>query len=344
VSAHIASWQGLLVGLSLAAIRAFGWTYEATALWGGAALVAFVLFARGFFAYRRSGGVSKPTPIQRREHVAIAVGWIGLGVPWVVLVFTSSSKGFIDITGSGHQSAVLAMLVIAAVALYFVFFSTLIDWSYVRPRLRGAFGAICGTSMRKLWRRTTQIWLFHRAVAMFGGIAAITGLVALGANNWVRPIDETVAGVIATVATIIAGYYLTRAASVLAIAINPPIQVGDVIEIAEEFRVHQPGKLREYFVVDVAMEGAKLLQLGENDSVTRSGPDAGRTHDRTVDVLEIAKLLRGRRPATPCAPACRHLTEHCACISSWAPPDQAKETKKKRWWQRDSGVEMTEPV
>ena len=153
------------------------------------------------------------------------------------------------------------MLVIAAVAAYLIFMSTLMHSFYVLPHLRGGRGTICATSLEERWRAVTRIWLLHRAAATFGVIAGATALIALSANSWIRPIDETVAGVvIAAIATIIAGYYLTRAAPLLAMAINPPVQVGDVIQIAEEFNVHKPGELREYFVVDVALEGVKAAR------------------------------------------------------------------------------------
>jgi hypothetical protein len=230
-------------------------------------------------------------------------------------------------SGPNHGPVVLAMTLIAIVSAALIFLSGLIDWFYVRPHLRGTMGSVCTTSFESRWRSVTRIWLMHRAAATLGPIAGVTAIIALTANTWIRPIDEVVAGAIAAVATIIAGYYITRTAPLLAIAINPPVQVGDVIEIAEEFNVYKPGVLREYFVVDVALEGVKLLRVGRNDAVRRTGRDADRTHDRTIDVTDIAKLLRGRRPVQPCPQACQKLTEQCACATPYHPPSKEHEQK-----------------
>jgi hypothetical protein len=313
--------QGFFVGLALAVILAFGWAWEAVGLLAGAGFFVLLPFLMGRVARRRYANGSGPEPVDRGDHVKVVIGLFLLVVPMLVIAVVFDATGFIDITASDHRAVVLAMLVITAVGLYLIFISTLMDWFYVLPHLRGGCGTICATSLEERWRGVTRTWLLHRAVATLGTIAGVTALVALSANSWVRPIDETVAGVIAAVATIIAGYYLTRVAPLLAIAVNPPVQVGDVIEIAEEFNVHRPDKLREYFVVDVALEGVKLLQIEEGDQVPRVGPDARRTHDRTVDVMEISKLLRGRRPVRPCPRECQRLTEYCACKSAWLPPD-----------------------
>jgi hypothetical protein len=318
VSPTAAIFQGFFVGLAAATILAFGWTWEAFGLLAGAALLVLVPYLMGRAARRRATDKQGPGAVETGAHARIGVGLLLLVVPmFIVALFPGA--GFIDVTESSHRAEVLAMLMIATVMSYLVFISTLTDWFYVLPNLRGGRGTICATSLEGTWRGVTRVWLLHRALATLGAIAGITALVALAANSWVRPLDEVVAGVIAGVATIIAGYYLTRAAPLLAIAVNPPVQVGDVIEIAEEFSVHRPEDLREYFVVDVALEGVKLLQVLQGDRVLRDGPDARRTHDRTVDVMEISKLLRGRRAVRPCREGCQRFTEHCACDLAWLP-------------------------
>ena len=320
MSSTAAIVQGFFVGLALAAILAFGWVFEAGALLAGAGLFVLFPFFMGRAARVQSGGDSGPRPVAKADQIKVRVSLLMLAAPVVAIAVLPGAVGFIDISASSHRAVVLAMLVIAAVAAYLIFMSTLMDSFYVLPHLRGGRGTICATSLEERWRAVTRIWLLHRAAATFGVIAGATALIALSANSWIRPIDETVAGVIAAIATIIAGYYLTRAAPLLAMAINPPVQVGDVIQIAEEFNVHKPGELREYFVVDVALEGVKLLQVGEGDEIPSAGPDARRTHDRTVDVMEISKLLRGRRPVRPCSGKCQLLTKHCACPSgAWLP-------------------------
>lgn len=320
MSPTAAIFQGLFVGAMLAVVRAFGWAWEADALLAGAVIFVVLPYWMGRAARREVADGLGPKPVELEERIEIGASLLLLVLPAFPVIFVHGATGFIDVAGSDRQDVVLAMLLIATVAGYLVYVSTLMDWFYVRPYLRGGCGTVCATSLEERWRGITRVWLLHRAAAMLGVIAGITALVALAANSWIRPIDEVVAGVIAGVATIIAGYYLTRAAPLLAIAVNPPVQVGDVIEIAEEFNVHRPEDLREYFVVDVALEGVKLLQVQKGDRVPRSGPDAKRTHDRTVDVMEISKLLRGRRAVRPCPGKCQRFTEHCACTSAWLPP------------------------
>jgi hypothetical protein len=330
--------QGFAAGLFVAAIYAFGWACEGTFLLAGVFSVWLLLSIVGVVASRAprkspkaSDDKSAPSPLAKGDYALVLAGGLLLVFPWFVLVVFGEA-GFVNVTKSKNQDVILAMLLIAAVVVSLILVSTMIDWSYVRPRLRGHRGSICATSMKGQWRSVTRFWLLHRTVVMLAGIAGATALVALAANAWVRPFDEVIAGAIAAAATVVTGYYLTRAAPSLAIAFNPPVQVGDVIEIAEEFQVHEPEKLREYFVVDIAREGMKLLQLEGRNRVRRVGPDALRTHDRTIDALEITKLLRGRRPIGPCASKCQLLTEFCDCKAGWLPP--VKPTRKQKREQR----------
>jgi hypothetical protein len=321
VSPTASIFHGIVVGILLALLRSFGWAWEADALTAGVLLVVPVLWAAGRPARRsRPDG---PSSVPPTDHRRIGIAVLALVVPSLLVVVTPGATGFIEVKDSAHQAVILAMLLISIASAQLVLVSGLLDWFYVRPHLRGGLGTVCATSLESKWRNVTRVWLLHRAAATLGPIAGITALIALTANSWIRPIDETVAAAIAGVATIIAGYYITRTAPVLAIAINPPIQVGDVIEIAEEFNVHEPGRLREYFVVDVALEGVKLLLVDRGDLVGRSGQDAERTHDRAVDITDIAKLLRGRRPIQPCPGFCQKLTLHCACPHPWVPSKPA---------------------
>lgn len=306
----------------LAVLGAFDWVWVAAGLGvGGYLLVALLPYRMGREARQSLDGLGVE-PMKGGFGVRVAP--LLLVVPAVLLllhVFIPSAIGFIDVAES-DRGAVLSLLVIATIVLYLMLFSTLMDWYYVLPNLRGGGGTICATSLDERWRGVTRTWLLHRAAATLGGIAGVTALVAISANSWVRSIDDVVAGAIAAAATIIGGYYLTRAAPLLPIAINPPVQVGDVVEIAEEFSVHEPELLREYFVVDVALEGVKLLKVGDEDLIRRTGPDAMRTHDRMVDVMEIGKLLRGRRPVRPCSNGCQRLTKYCACDRPWVPSNE----------------------
>ena len=201
-----------------------------------------------------------------------------------------------------------------------IYCSSVVDWMYVRPHFLGSPEPVCRMSTTKSWRLVTRIRLAHRLAAVLGFLAGLTTMVALAANHWVKPIDETIAGAIAGVATVVAGYYLTRAAPLVAQAMNPAIQISDVVELAEEFNVADPAVGRWYFVVDVAWEGVKLLELQETVSsnelavgVSLRADDAASTqrHDRVIDVGDIARLVRRRRAMTPCRGTCVHLAYQC---------------------------------
>ncbi|HEX8207543.1 MAG TPA: hypothetical protein VF587_15880 [Solirubrobacteraceae bacterium] len=328
-------FHGLAVGTLLALLRAFGWSWEANALLAGALIVVVPLWLIGRSSRHDRRDEGGPPPLPTSERWAIAAAFAAVVVPSAV-IWATGAAGFIDVHTAKHDTrpVALALVLIAFACSALIFLSGLIDWFYVRPHLRGGRGSVCATSFAGYWRGLTRIWLLHRAAATLGPIAGITAIVALTANTWLRPVDETIAGAIAAVATIIAGFYITRTAPLLAIAINPPVQVGDVIQLAEEFNVYEPEQLREYFVVDVALEGVKLLAVDGEDHVRRVGRDAMRTHDRTIDVTDIAKLLRSRRPVLEaCDVGCARLTEHCRCPRRFSPPPKQPPARaeQRRW-------------
>jgi hypothetical protein len=215
--------------------------------------------------------------------------------------------------GNG-QPTVLAMMIVALCCSSLIYVSSLIDLVYVRPHLQGARGPVCRTSTNSIWYSVTRIRLVHRIGAMLGFIAGATVLVALAANHWIRPIDEVSAGVIGAVATVIAGYYMTRAAPLIALAMNPCLQLGDVVELAEEFNSPEPG--RRYFVVDIAWEGCKLLEVPSPGHAVDSSPPASHGWDRMVDISDVARLVRRRHRMAECRGSCRHLVEQCLGLSA----------------------------
>jgi hypothetical protein len=326
VSPTASIFHGLAVGLLLAVMRLFGWAWEADAFVAGAVVLVVPLAWMGRDASK--GHAEGPPSLLYKEMPRILLAFAAVVVPSLAIwLIPGRLTGSVNVHPGDHEATVLAMVVIAVASAGLIFLSGLIDWFYVRPQLRGTLGSICATSFESRWRGLTRIWLLHRAAAVLGIIAGSTAIVALTANAWIKAVDDSVAGAVAAVATIVGGYYISRTAPLLAIAINPPVQIGDVIEIAEEFNVHKPEMLREYFVVDVALEGVKLLKLEDDDVVRRDARDKDRTHDRTVDVADIAKLLRGRRPIRkPCKDTCRKLTPHCACeAGAWSGPPKKDE-------------------
>ena len=60
-----------------------------------------------------------------------------------------------------------------------------------------------------------------------------------------------------------------------------------------------------YYVVDVSIEGVKLLQLDE-DGLPKgaAGKDPGRKHDRSLALVDVPRLLRFRGRFTGCDQVC----------------------------------------
>lgn len=207
-------------------------------------------------------------------------------------------------------STVQAMFVLPAAGAGAVYLSSLLDRYYVRPRMSGGHwdaAMPCHPYGRKPnWRRVTQIWLLHRLLSYLAVVAAGAGMVILPLAHWLGGLTQADIAAIAAAATILAGYYLSRAAPVIAFVENPPVSVGDVIDVAEEFETEIG--FSSYYVVDVSVEGLKLRRLPPQGAL--------RTHDRLLDINDVSRLLRARDvDHKPCASCCQLVNVHCRAVS-----------------------------
>lgn len=291
MSATVIAWQGSVVGMLLLLLRAFGYTDEATLYALGVAVTAALVWLASFPA-RRTLGV--PVGLgDERERRRILFGLGAVVIP--LLLMTVADKGvFIHV--ASHQAVSLAMTLIVLTGAALILLSSLVDWFYVRPYLLDSFTPFSVPVAVDPWRMVTRVRLVHRLLAVLGVLAGSTALVALVANTWISELNEVVAGVIGGVATVIAGYYLTRAAPLVALATNPLVQICDVVELAEEYTIPEAEPARSYFVVDIAWEGVKLLEVPRLRSADGLLDHRSPHYDRMVDVADIAKLLRRRRP------------------------------------------------
>jgi hypothetical protein len=288
-------WQGIAVGLFVLALRLFGNVDEALIYAACVLAAAGVVWLLSRRARRRLGsgaGLGNPSERSRVLGSLLALAVVQFGQ---CISRLHGWNGFIHV--GSHEGLVLTMLLIALSATTTIYLSSLIDWFYVRPHLETTYGPEQADSTRGSWRMVTRVRLVHRLLAVLGVLGGATAIVALAANAWVsKPLGDTAAAAISAVATIIAGYYFARAAPLVALATNPSVQICDVVELAEEFNVPDPDAPRSYFVVDIAWEGVKLLELPRLRSTgDLIAPDAPH-YDRMVDVGEIAKLVRRRRP------------------------------------------------
>jgi hypothetical protein len=291
MSATVIAWQGSIVGALLLLLRAFGYTDEAT-LYALGVAVATVLVWLASLPARRTLGVAVGLGDSRERRRIL----FGLGATVMPLLLVTIVGEGIFIHVASHEAVVLAMTLIVLTGAALILLSSLVDWLYVRPHLLDSFTPFAVRVSADPWRMVTRVRLVHRLLAVLGVLAGSTAIVALIANTWIRQLDEVVAGAIGGVATVVAGYYLARAAPLVALATNPLVQICDVVELAEEYTIPDAAPTRSYFVVDIAWEGVKLLEVPRLRSTDGLLDHRSPHYDRMVDVADIARLLRRRRP------------------------------------------------
>lgn len=220
--------------------------------------------------------------------------------------------------------------------------SALVDWAVIRPRLLGTLGTRsfpcqAGRKHSTSWRLMTRVWLGHRIAAYLLVRVGLVLLIAFAAaalidphvfdptaktgtsdpQDWVQPL-ATVAGAVAAAIFV---FFLNRLMPVLALVMNPRLAVGDRVVLAEEFGAgvaNQP----EYYVVDVAIEGVKLLQLGEGGQPKgAAGKDPHREHDRSLSLADVPRLVRFRGRFSGCDTVCCKANHNCPLRHADPVPD-----------------------
>jgi hypothetical protein len=237
---------------------------------------------------------------------AIAVmTWVGGLVPLAVI------HGVVG-EAHGHPSWLWRALAIDFTAVFGTFYlSSLTDWCYVVPRMKGLGDNSClpcQTSTLGKWKAVTRFWLLHRIAAyLIGRIGLLTGMVLIAAQL-LPPLSNSAISAIATVVAALLIFYLNRVIAVGGLVSNPPIQVGDKVVLAEEFGtgvVQRPA----YYIVDVSIEGVKLLEVDGRDQPRRAGFSRG--HDRTLNLADVSRLLRARERFEGCRSECCKANEYC---------------------------------
>jgi hypothetical protein len=143
-----------------------------------------------------------------------------------------------------------------------VFWSSMVDWYWVLPRISGLLGhRSCRAAPEPgapgiSWEEVTRWWLIHRtiaavAVAVCGGglLGTLTGLGARSLDA--TPAVQGMIGVLTAVVATFAEVYRKKAAHGLPLFLHPEIVVG------ESYRDAEAG---DCLPVDVAMEGFKIVK------------------------------------------------------------------------------------
>lgn len=249
----------------------------------------------------------------RASVVAIGAGVIASGPALVFLVdrlLDRTSLPHLPLDDGGHVYTVQAMAVLVAVAVGSLYVSSLVDWCYVLPRMRGELGddMPCQQSMARRWAKLTCLWLLHRLAAILLFVFALSATVTIAAIEWLG-FSDPLGAAIGAAATLFAGFYLRRAATVIAFVNNPPVHVGDKVVLADEPE-HSPFPDSSYYVVDVSVEGVRLLLLADDDAMVE--PDSPREHDRLLDVEAAFALVRARRRFGACSrERCNGVNPYC---------------------------------
>jgi hypothetical protein len=327
------------VGLTAMAVLSSPFTAR---LYGAAmALIILVLPAVGDRA--------RDERTQGKEWIGFALAALLVaGVPWLVgaerwePAATARSGGLLwdprwraGIAGEDLDS-VLVILIGSTTAFAAIYISSLIDFVYVQPLMSGSGKGPAGTrmpcqsSMHLRWKTVSRIWLAHRLFSTLGFVLGMTVVVAIAVTRWVTDVDETTAAAVAAAATLLAGFYLTRARSVMAYLQNPSLWVGDAVEVIDE----ETSWTRRYYVQDVSLEGFKLIELpaGADDNTPKRHEPIWPSHDRMLDLPDILRLVRTRRRFLPCGdcpsrckrvnPSCplKDVDDHCRSEATAAVP------------------------
>jgi hypothetical protein len=294
---------GLLVALSF-----LGDPTAAAALGGAIFLVGVVIHLAS-----RRGLPEESRPTQFGTHAAtLAV----LAAMPLVLTF----QGIWHPHEHDYVS-VRAVVLSMAAGMAVIYLSSLVDRFFLRPRLSNRDRA-CLTSLEGRWRANTQIWLLHRLAAFLAFRLAVAVSLAFVATAVLHNPSDATKSAIAGVVLFVVGYYISRITPIATLAINPPMYVGDKVVLAEEYTAASAHS--GYFVVDVALEGFKLLEVDEFDVLLHK--DDRRMHDRLLPITDVPRLLRSRHRFD----GCRASDQGCGEINPYCPIYKSRVAEEAR--------------
>jgi uncharacterized membrane protein YidH (DUF202 family) len=317
---HYRPWDGLRAfGLSTGGVIAFAAATAASittvALVGLPVVCALLaIFLMGFagllLLLNWEATDSSRAERKRRDRPAVtaAVCGVGLVAAGAAFAVTDDLVAAIDWSPQGFWRGLVVDFTVISGALYL---SSLIDWSYVVPRMKG-MGEIewlpCQSSTLERWQTLTRIWLAHRIAAYLIARVGLLAAVVLVAARLLPPLSDSAVSALATVVAALLIFYVNRVVSIGGLVSNPPIQVGDKVVLAEEFGTGVAER-PSYYVVDVSIEGVKLLEIDGEDQPCRVGLQRG--HDRSLSLADVGRLLRARERFQGCRSECCRANKYC---------------------------------
>jgi len=216
---------------------------------------------------------------------------------------------FHPLTGT-HLWPVRGLLISLAVCGASIYLSNFIDWAYTRPRLRGTRSVLppCRASTQQRLRTVTQALLGQRILTYALVRLGLAAAVAFLAVATLGHIGSTATSLLAVAAGALAAYYLNRVIPMASLATDPPIQIGDVILLAEEYGSSY-ADWPSYYVSQIVFEGVHLTELGGDGKPRSNAPLHG--HDRLIELADVKRLLRRRQTFVGCDTACSAANPFC---------------------------------
>lgn len=295
-----------------AAAAAFIVTVALMGLPAVSALLAIFLVAFAGLLLLLNWEVSDPSKAGRKEWerpaviaVVCGVGLVAAGAAFAVV------DDLVAAINWSHQGFWRGLTVDFAVISGVLCLSSLVDWSYVMPRMKGAGkvdGLPCQSSTFERWQTLTRIWFAHRIAAYLIARVGMLTAAVLVAARLLPPLSDSAISAMATVIAALLIFYINRVVAIGGLVSNPPIQVGDKVVLAEEFGTGVAER-PSYYIVDVSIEGVKLLELDEGDQPCRAGVQRG--HDRSLSLADVGRLLRARERFEGCRTQCCRANKYC---------------------------------
>jgi hypothetical protein len=298
--------QGVALTITLAAVAAAGQTL--IAIVGTAITLVIWLALRLAYRRKRSGQPVHPSTLVRHDldRLVDKVTVVSVLVPIGVIV----ARVIVCWSPLSGVSAIVAAISIVLITGG-LFWSSLVDWYWVLPRVSGMLGARpCrrGDSSQQTpvtsWDVVTSLWYGHRtasAITVILGAGGLTGAI-IGATSSAADADPTVTkalAILAGVVPFVAGTIMKRVPLGFAEAIRPTFTVGTTYAV--------PGATHTRWVVDVSLEGPGTVDVAEHRLrfMDRRSHDQSQfgapKHDRVVPLKDLDKESTQQATFADCA-------------------------------------------
>ena len=193
-----------------------------------------------------------------------------------------------------------------------IYSSALVDWYYIHPRLAGLCGpAPCETTGNRRFVGLTNIWYGHRLAATVVASATLVGIPAVISVTTERDAVQNACSLAAVALTAVVLATQADYKAVITFLKNPRLAVGDIVLLIRE---QWGGVPQRVYVVDVAVEGAKVVRLADDGRPLSNATDdpVFEKADTTMLNEEIARCVHEDKGRAICRDgACTGVNWYC---------------------------------